>query len=125
KIIRPYGRLKLPMTIVTGYNNTSGGCVSEEPQTTGGTAQLTEQASFKYAGATAQVAAMTREFFSGLGPGNLTLGPNSSTSQVHYMTGQTSGLCTFGLPGLVSAGGNPVAQFVGSFRWSITPGNEG
>src|SRR5438128_11300533 len=59
QIIRPYGRLKLPMTIVTGYNNTSGGCVSEEPQTTGGTAQLTEQASFKYAGATAQVAAMT------------------------------------------------------------------
>ncbi len=92
----------------------------------------------QYAAATAQVAAMTSEFFSGLGPGNLTFDPNLSTSQVmaqsgpvqevlnsYYMTGQTSGLYTFGLPGLVSAGGNPVAQFVGSFRWSIAPGNGG
>ena len=92
----------------------------------------------QYAAATAEVGAMTGEFFSGLGPGNLTFGPNSATSQVmaqsgpvqevlnsYYMTGQTSGLYTFGLPGLVSAGGNPVAQFVGSFRWSITPGNGG
>jgi hypothetical protein len=81
---------------------------------------------------------MTGEFFSGLGPGNPTFDPNSATSQVmaqsgpvqevlnsYYMTGQTSGLYTFGGPGLVSAGGNPVAQFVGSFRWSITPGNGG
>jgi hypothetical protein len=88
--------------------------------------------------ATAQVAAMTAEFFSGLGPGNLTLGPNSATSQVmaqsgpvqevldeYYMTGQRSDLYTFGAPGLVSAGGNPVAQFVGSFRWTITPTNGG
>ena len=92
----------------------------------------------QYVAATAQVAAMTSEFFSGLGPGNLTFDPNSATSQVmaqsgptqevlnsYYMTGQTSGLYTFGLPGLVSAGGNPVAQFVGSFRWSITPGSGG
>ena len=92
----------------------------------------------QYAEAAAQVVAMTGEFFSGLGPGNLTFGPNSATSQVmaqsgpvqevlnsYYMTGQTSGLYTFGLPGLVSAGGNPVAQFMGSFRWSIAPGNGG
>ena len=31
--------------------------------------------------ATAQVSAMTSEFFSGLGPGNLTFGPGSSTSE--------------------------------------------
>jgi len=40
----------------------------------------------------------------------------------YYMTGQTSGLYTFGAAGYVSAGGNPVAQFVGSFRWSISGG---
>lgn len=92
----------------------------------------------QYVAASAEVSAMTAEFFSGLGPGNLTFDPNSATSQVmaqsgpvqevlnsYYMTGQTSGLYTFGLPGLVSAGGNPVAQFVGSFRWSITPGSDG
>jgi hypothetical protein len=92
----------------------------------------------QYAGATAQVAAMTGGFFSGLGPGNMTFGTDSAASRVmaqsgpvqevlnsYYMTGQTSGLYTFRLPGLVSAGGNPVAQFVGSFRWTITPGNGG
>lgn len=92
----------------------------------------------QYVAASAEVSAMTAEFFSGLGPGNLTFDPNSATSQVmaqsgpvqevlnsYYITGQTSGLYTFGLPGLVSAGGNPVAQFVGSFRWSIAPGNGG
>jgi hypothetical protein len=92
----------------------------------------------QYAEATAEVAAMTGEFFSGLGPGNPTFAPNSATSQVmaqsgplqevlneYYITGNTNGLYTFGLPGLVSAGGNPVAQFVGSFRWSITPANGG
>jgi hypothetical protein len=81
---------------------------------------------------------MTTEFFSGLGSRNLTFAPNSATSQVmaqsagvqdvlnnYYMTGQTTGLYTFGLPGLVAAGGNPVAQFVGSFRWSISPTNVG
>ena len=79
----------------------------------------------------AEAAAITAEFFSGLGPRNQTFGPGTATSQVmaqsagvqdvlnaYYMAGQTSGLYTFGA-GLVSAGGNPVAQFVGSFRWSI------
>ena len=87
----------------------------------------------QYAAATAQVATMTAEFFSGLGPRNMTFGPDSATSRVmaqsgpvhdvlnsYYMTGRTSGLYTFGLPGLESAGANPVAQFAGSFRWSIT-----
>jgi len=92
----------------------------------------------QYAEAAAQVVAMTGEFFSGLGPGNLTFGPNSATTRLmaqsspvqevlnsYYMAGQKIGLYTFGLPGLVSAGGNPVAQFMGSFRWSIAPGNGG
>lgn len=78
---------------------------------------------------------MTSEFFSGLGPGNLTFGPNSATSLVmgqsgpvqdvlnsYYMTGRTSGLYTFGAAGYVSAGFNSVAQFVGSFRWSMSGG---
>jgi RHS repeat-associated protein len=92
----------------------------------------------QYGAATAHVAAMTGEFFSGLGPGNLTFDPNSATSQVmaqsgpvqevlndYYMTGNTNGLYTFGLSGLVASGANPVAQFVGSFSWSITPVNGG
>jgi hypothetical protein len=90
----------------------------------------------QYAAATAQVAAMTAQFFSGAGPGNQTFGPGTSTSAVmgqsagvqdvlnnYYMTGQTSGLYSFGGAGYVSAGANPVAQFVGSFRWSISGGN--
>jgi RHS repeat-associated protein len=90
----------------------------------------------QYVAATAKVTAMTSEFVSGLGPGNLTFGPGSSTLQVmaqsgpvqdvlnsYYMDGQTSGLYTFGGSGTAAAGGNPVAQFVGSFRWSIAPGN--
>jgi hypothetical protein len=81
---------------------------------------------------------MTAEFFSGVGPGNPTFAPNSATSQVmaqsagvqdvlnsYYMTGQTHGLYTFGGSGYVLAGLNPVAQFVGSFRWNITPVNGG
>jgi hypothetical protein len=76
------------------------------------------------------------QFFSGAGPGNLTFGPDSAVSQVmaqsggvrevldyYFMTGVTSGQYTFGGTGLVAAGSNPVAQFVGSFSWSITPGN--
>ena len=64
----------------------------------------------QYGAATAQVAAMTGEFFSGLGPRNLTFDPNSATSQVmaqsgpvqevlndYYMTGNTNGRFTFGL----------------------------
>ena len=88
--------------------------------------------------AAAQTTAMTAQFFSGLGPSNLTFGPDSATSLVmgqsgpvdqvlstYYQSGQTSGLYTFGLSGLVSAGVNPVAQFVGSFRWTITPTSGG
>jgi RHS repeat-associated protein len=89
----------------------------------------------QYVAASAQVAAMTAQFFSGAGPTNQTFGPGTATSAVmgqsagvqdvlnnYYMTGQTSGLYTFGAVGAVSAGGNPVAQFVGSFRWSMSGG---
>jgi hypothetical protein len=81
---------------------------------------------------------MTAQFFSGLGSRNQTFGPGSATSQVMAQSGgvqavlndyamlcSTSGLYTFGLTGLVEARANPVAQFVGSFRWSITPSNGG
>jgi hypothetical protein len=43
----------------------------------------------------------------------------------YYMTGQKTGLQDFGAPGYASTGLNPVAQFVGSFRWSIQPTNRG
>jgi RHS repeat-associated protein len=89
----------------------------------------------QYVAATAEVALLTAEFGSGLGAGNQTFGPNTATSQVlaqsagvqevlgaYLFTGQTSGLYTFGASGAYVAGGNPVAQFVGSFRYTITPG---
>jgi hypothetical protein len=81
---------------------------------------------------------MTAEFFSGVGAQDRTFGPDSSVSQVmaqsvgvqdvlnsYYMLGRTSGLYSFGRVGYASAGANPVAQFVGSFRYGITPGNGG
>jgi RHS repeat-associated protein len=89
----------------------------------------------QYASATGTVAAMTSQFASGLGPADRAFAPDSAVSRVmgqsgpvrevlndYYMTGKTSDLYTFGGPGLVSAGFNPVAQFVGSFRWSISNG---
>ena len=89
----------------------------------------------QYLVATAQVEAMTEGFLVGLGPGNLTFGPDSATSQVmaqsarvqdalneYYITGATHDLYSFGGAGYVNAGANPVAQFVGSFRWSISGG---
>lgn len=92
----------------------------------------------QYVISAATVAALGDQFFSGLGPQNQTFGPDSSVSAVmaqsagvqsvlnnYYMTGQTSGLQGFGAPGYVSAGRNPVAQFVGSFRYSISPGAGG
>jgi hypothetical protein len=116
------------------------GRVAETPVTThnGRDCKPSPASAGQYLAATGQVAAMTSEFFSGLGPGDLTFGPESSISQVmaqsgpvqdvlnsYFMTGQTSGLYTFGGSGLVAAGGNPVAQFVGSFRWNIAPGDGG
>jgi RHS repeat-associated protein len=89
----------------------------------------------QYAAASAQVAAMTAQFFSGLGNANPTFGPGTATSQVmgqsagvqdvlnqYYMLGRTNGLYSFGAVGYAQAGANPVAQFVGSFRWSISGG---
>ena len=83
----------------------------------------------QYAAATAKVGAMTAQFFSGLGPGDQMFGPGTATSAVmgqsagvqdvlnqFYMLGRTNGLYSFGAVGAASAGGNPVAQFVGSFR---------
>ena len=89
----------------------------------------------QYAISSAAVAGMTAEFFSGIGAQDRTFGPDSSVSAVmaqsagvqyalneYYMTGATQDLYTFGAPGYVNAGANPVAQFVGSFRWSISGG---
>jgi hypothetical protein len=40
----------------------------------------------------------------------------------YMFTGQTSGLYTFGGSGAYVNGGNPVAQFIGSFRYSLSGG---
>lgn len=92
----------------------------------------------QYIAASAQVEVLTFEFFSGFGAGNQTFGPETATSQVFAQsgtvrdvlnnyrgTGKTSDLYTFGLPGVAAAGANPVGQFVGSFRYTITPMNGG
>jgi hypothetical protein len=89
----------------------------------------------QYVAATAEAALLTGEFASGLGAGNQTFGPNTATSQVlgqsagvqevlgaYLITGRSSGLYTFGASGAYVAGGNPAAQFVGSFRYSISGG---
>ncbi len=112
----------------------------------GGTRQQTAQKNCtaapagagRYAAATAQVAAMTASFFSGLGPNNYTFGPDSSISQVmaqsaqfqdvlqQYSTsGTTSNWESFGAPGYAKAGVNPVAHFLGSFQWSLAPSSGG
>jgi hypothetical protein len=92
----------------------------------------------QYASAAGTIAAMTAQFFSGLGSSDQTFDPGSMTSQAmaqsagvqdvldnYYMTGRTSGGYTFGASGLIAAGNNLVAQFVGSFSYNITPGNGG
>jgi hypothetical protein len=89
----------------------------------------------QYAISSAAVAGMTAEFFSGIGAQDRTFGADSSVSAVmaqsagvqdalneYYMTGATHDLYSFGGAGYVNAGANPVAQFVGSFRWSISGG---
>ncbi len=88
----------------------------------------------QYAAASGQVAKMTAGFFSGLGPDQYTFGSDSAVSQVmaqsgqfqdvlnqYYMSGTTSNWQGFGAAGFVEAGANPVAQFLGSFGWSIAP----
>jgi RHS repeat-associated protein len=104
-----------------------------KPQSNGRNCSVAPASAGQYAAATADSVAMTAEFFSGLGDASPTFGPDSATSQVmgqsagvqaalgqYQSTGATSGLYSFGLSGLVQAGANPVAQFVGSFRWSIS-----
>jgi hypothetical protein len=81
---------------------------------------------------------MTAEFFSGIGAQDRTFGPDSSVSAVmaqsdglqsvlnnYYMTGQTSGLYTFGGVGYAQAGGGSVRGFLQihhqSRRWRYQP----
>ena len=83
----------------------------------------------QYASAFGSVAAMTAQFFSGLGPINNTFGSGSAVSQVmaqspgvqdaingYNIFGKTSGNYSFGLSGAFAAGNNIVAQFVGGYR---------
>lgn len=104
-----------------------------KPQSNGRNCSIAPASAWQYAAASAESVAMTAQFFSGLGDPSPTFGPGSATSQVmgqsagvqaalgqYQSTGATSGLYSFGLSGLAQAGANPVAQFVGSFRWSIS-----
>jgi hypothetical protein len=93
----------------------------------------------QYVAAVVDAAGRTAQFFTGLGGDDLLFTPDTVESQMmacspgvtnavnsYLSTGQTSGLYTFGLSGLVAArAANPTQQFVGSFRWSITPGDGG
>lgn len=87
----------------------------------------------QYIAATAEAYTLTLQWVYGLGPGDRTFGPDTATSAVmgrsagvqdalneYYMTGATHGLYSFGVSGYVHAGANPMAQFVGSFRWSVS-----
>ena len=128
-------------TTVTGQSGGSpvSNSVSSVPPTNGTrNCSATPASAGQYAAATAQVALLTGQFFSGFGSADQNFGPNTATSQVmaqsgpvqgvlndYTMTGRTSNLYTFGASGYVAAGANPVAQFVGSFRYTISPTNGG
>ena len=86
----------------------------------------------------ADAAGMTAQFFTGLGGNDLLFTPDTVESQKmasspgvtgavnsYLKTGQASGLYSFGLGGLAHAGINPTQQFVGSYRWTITPATGG
>jgi hypothetical protein len=92
----------------------------------------------QYASAFGSVAAMTAQFFSGLGPTNNTFGSGSAVSQVmaqspgvqdaingYNIFGKTSGDYSFGLSGAFAAGNNIVAQFVRGYSYSISPASGG
>jgi RHS repeat-associated protein len=92
----------------------------------------------QYASAFGSVAAMTAQFFSGLGPINNTFGSGSAVSQVmaqspgvqdaingYNIFGKTSGNYNFGVSGAFAAGNNIVAQFVGGYSYSISPTSGG
>jgi hypothetical protein len=81
---------------------------------------------------------MARQFFSGTGPGEERFGPESAVSRVmaalmmvtevldqYREHGTPKGLYTFAPWGPVKAGLNPVGQFMGSFRWTITRASDG
>jgi RHS repeat-associated protein len=92
----------------------------------------------QYASAFGSVAAMTAQFFSGLGPVNNTFGSGSAVSQVmaqspgvqdaingYNIFGKTSGNYNFGVSGAFAAGNNIVAQFVGGYSYSISGASGG
>jgi len=93
---------------------------------------------WQYAQAFGAVAAMTAQFFSGLGTSENTFGSGSAISQVmaqspgvqdaingYNIFGTTSGSYNFGVSGAFAAGNNIVAQFVGSYSYSISPASCG
>jgi RHS repeat-associated protein len=92
----------------------------------------------QYAAADYEIKLLTAQFFSGLGPSGQVFQTDSAVSAVmaqsaqvqnvlneYYMTGKTRDWQDFGAVGYATAGLNPVAQFLGSFGWTITPGNGG
>jgi RHS repeat-associated protein len=125
-----------PDVIAPGRCSTSsaGSSVSSAMSTVG--AAISSPLQY-YLGA-ASVHTMFSQFASGWGPSNLTFGPGSVQSQLmasspgvtsavngYLSTGQSSGLYTFGASAVIAAGINPIQQFVGSYRYNITPGNGG
>jgi hypothetical protein len=49
----------------------------------------------------------------------------TSAVNSYLSTGQSSGLYTLGASAFIAAGINPIQQFVGSYTYTITPGNGG
>jgi RHS repeat-associated protein len=119
--------------------DTRAGGGSGAPNKTLGTCRVGSTPSHsQYASAFGSVAAMTAQFFSGLGPINNTFGSGSAVSQVmaqspgvqdaingYNIFGKTSGNYNFGVSGAFAAGNNIVAQFVGGYSYSISPTSGG
>jgi RHS repeat-associated protein len=128
----PPGCAGVPIFISNAYG-TAGGSNSGTAPSNGRNCSAGPASAGQYIAGTAEAATLTSQWASGLGPGNRTFGPDTATSAVmgqsagvqdalneYYMTGATHDLYSFGAPGYVNAGLNPVAQFVGSFRWSVS-----
>jgi RHS repeat-associated protein len=89
----------------------------------------------QYLAGAAGALAMYEGFGWGVGSANLDFGPNSVQSQQlaaspgvavainNYFSGQNSTQYNFGGRGLIAAGWNATAQYVGSFAATVSPGN--
>lgn len=88
----------------------------------------------QYLSGLGSAALMLGQFVTGAGPRDVSFDPGSIESRMmasspgvaeavggYFNYGQATGLYTFGLRGFLNAGTNPIQQFVGSYRYAVSP----